>query len=194
VKKVFVQEEILDLVDENDQVIGSAPRSEIYKKAHAAAPDWFKGDVEDLYSANAKEVFNKLRAVWLMLINSKGELWIPRRNANKKICPLYLEGSMVGHVSSGETYEEALIRETKEELNLDLTRFEYRFKVHLSPFKDGSICFSKVYELRMDETPNFSKEDFQEGYWLKPEKILEMLASGDKSKQDLPLIVKRLYL
>ncbi|KKP35475.1 MAG: NUDIX hydrolase [candidate division TM6 bacterium GW2011_GWF2_32_72] len=195
-EKLLVQEEILDLVDENDQVIGSAPRSEIYKWAMDLSQAETKDVGIDSHSQMyfRKSIFAQIRGVWLFLVNSKGELWIFRRSASKKICPLYLEGSAVGHVSSGESYEEAVIRETQEELNLDLRGLDFRFRAHLSPFKDGSLSFLKIYELKTDKAPDFSPDEFQEGYWLKPEKVLEMIESGDKCKFGLPLIIKKLYL
>ena len=80
-----VHDEMLDLVDENDCVIGTARRSEVY----------------------AKELRN-IRVVNAFVINSKGELWIPRRTAHKRSYPSCLDMSMGGHVESGETYEEAV--------------------------------------------------------------------------------------
>ena len=61
--KVTQQEEILDIVDQNDEVITSMPRSEVY----------------------AQKLFSQMRSVWLLMKNSKGELWIPRRALDRKI-------------------------------------------------------------------------------------------------------------
>lgn len=55
-------EEILDLVNENDEVIGSKSRSDIYA-----------------------EGLKNFRVVNAFVINSKGKLWIPRRAANKRL-------------------------------------------------------------------------------------------------------------
>src|SRR3989344_1277670 len=79
------QEEYADLVDENDKAIGRMPMAEARRKG-----------VENMRVVNA------------FLVNSKGELWIPRRAAEKEYWPLWLDMSVGGHVSSGETYEEAL--------------------------------------------------------------------------------------
>ena len=67
------QDEYLDLVDENDVVIGRKLRSEV----HA-------------------EKLKNYRAVNLFIVNSKGELWIPRRTAHKQLYPLGLDFSCAG--------------------------------------------------------------------------------------------------
>jgi isopentenyl-diphosphate delta-isomerase len=54
--------EYLDLVDENDNVIGNKKRSEVYA-----------------------ENLSNYRVINAFVINSNGEIWIPRRNKNKKI-------------------------------------------------------------------------------------------------------------
>lgn len=70
------QEELLDIVDHNDSIIGLRPRSEIYA-----------------------EGLSCFRVVNLFLENTKGQIWIPRRIASKSIFPLCLDMSMGGDVS-----------------------------------------------------------------------------------------------
>ena len=164
------QEEYLDLVDENDNVIGKKRRSEVYA-----------------------EGLSNFRVVNAFIINSKGEIWIPRRSANKRIFPLCLDMSMGGHVESGETYEDTLKREIWEELNLDIIQVSYTFLGHLTPQENGVSAFMNVYEIKMDEEPDYNKEDFIEHFWLIPQALLEQLANGDKSKEDLPKLVVIFY-
>ena len=78
-------EEILDLVDDNDNVIGSKPRSEIYT-----------------------EGLHNFRVVNAFVINSKGKIWVPRRAADKRLFPLSLDMSMGGHVETGESYRRSI--------------------------------------------------------------------------------------
>ena len=88
-------EEILDLVSQEDIVIGQLPRSEVYNQK-----------------------LSNFRAVTAFIINEQGQLWIPRRTKNKRIFPLCLDTSMGGHVEAGESYQQAFERELLEELNL----------------------------------------------------------------------------
>jgi isopentenyldiphosphate isomerase len=93
-----LHDELLDLVNDNDQVIGQELRSVI----------------------RATNQLHRIRAVWLFLKNKEGKLWIPRRAATKKSHPLALDGSVVGAVSAGETYEQALEREAFEEIGMQI--------------------------------------------------------------------------
>lgn len=163
-------DEYLDLVDENDQIIGKKKRSEVYA-----------------------ENLSNFRVVNAFIVNSKGELWIPRRAKDKRIYPLCLDMSMGGHVESGEEYEDTFKREMAEELNINTDEIPYKFLGHLTPRENDVSAFMKVYEVKMDETPNYNKKDFVEYFWLTPKSLFERLAGGDKSKGDLPKLVKFFY-
>jgi len=79
------------------------------------------------------------------VVNSKGEMWIPRRAANKLILPSCLDMSVGGHVEGGETYEQAFKRETEEELNIDTDKATVRFLGRLTPHKDDVSAFMNVW-------------------------------------------------
>ncbi len=169
-KPIINQDEYLDIVDENDNVIGKKKRSEIY----------------------AEHLFN-FRVVNAFVVNSKGEIWIPRRTADKTIFPSCLDMSMGGHVESGESYEDTLKRETQEELNIDIDKIPCRLLGHLTPQKDNVSAHMNVYEIKMNETPNYNKNDFVEYFWLTPKALFERIANGEKTKGDLPKLVKIFY-
>jgi isopentenyldiphosphate isomerase len=164
-------EEILDLVDENDRVIGSKSRSEIYT-----------------------EGLNNFRVVNAFVVNVEGKIWIPRRAASKRLFPLGLDMSMGGHVESGESYEEAFKRELEEELNLNAVTKPYSLMGHVSPNEDGVSAFMNVYEIKSDVAPDYNKKDFIEYYWLTPHEVLDRLQHGDISKDDLPRLIKKFYI
>ncbi len=163
-------DEYLDLVDESDHVIGKKKRSEVYA-----------------------EHLSNFRVVNAFVVNSRGEIWIPRRVANKRIFPLCLDMSIGGHVESGETYEQTLKRETQEELNVDIDTAQVRFLGHLTPQKDGVSAFMNVYEIKMEEAPNYNKDDFTEYFWLSPKALFERIDQGERIKGDLPILVKIFY-
>lgn len=164
-------DEYLDLVDENDHVIGLQQRSEIY----------------------AQQLVN-YRVVNAFILNSKGELLSPRRTKKKKHYPLALDFSVGGHVESGEDYEIALIREADEELNLDLQLSNFSCLGHLSPYKDSVPSFMKVYEIRSDIVPSYNPGDFVECLLMKPQELCNRIAHGDAAKSDLIPVLKQFYL
>jgi len=65
--------------------------------------------------------------VHMHLLNSKGEIFLQKRAMTKDLLPGYWDTSVGGHVSPGESAEEALKRETLEELGI--SDFKYRFEV-----------------------------------------------------------------
>ncbi|MFH0873828.1 MAG: NUDIX hydrolase [Candidatus Komeilibacteria bacterium] len=163
-------DELLDLVDENDKVIGCQKRSEIYAQG-----------------------ISNFRVVNAFLVNSNNELWIPRRSADKRIYPLCLDMSMGGHVASGETYEQAFKRETQEELNIDIEKADVRLLGHLTPVKDDVSAHMNVYEIKSDQVPNYNNNDFTEYYWLTSDALLLKITAGDNAKSDLAKLVKIFY-
>ena len=164
------KDEILGIVDINDQVIGQKNRSEVY----------------------AKKMSN-FRVINALIVNSKGQLWIPRRTKHKRIFPLYLDVSVGGHVESGESYEVSFERELKEELNLEITQIKYSVLGHLTPHENNVSAFQVVYKIEADIAPDFNKDDFLEYFWLTPDELFKRIEDGDKAKDDLPKIVKLFF-
>ncbi|HMK35138.1 MAG TPA: NUDIX domain-containing protein, partial [Desulfomonilaceae bacterium] len=87
-------DEILEVVDSGNNVIGTATRAEIHRKG----------------------LFH--RAVHIFVFNERGDLYVQRRSASKDRHPLKLDSSAAGHVDPGETYHETALRELEEELSI----------------------------------------------------------------------------
>ena len=163
-------DELLDLVDKQDRVVGTMRRSEVYSKN-----------------------LHNIRVINAFVVNSRGELWIPRRTAHKRSYPLCLDMSVGGHVETGESYEQTFARELKEELNLDVSECNPRLLGYLTPHTHGVHAFMKVWEIRQDNAPHYNPDDFSEYFWLTPHALLKRIADGDTSKDDLPKLVKYFY-
>lgn len=164
-------EEILDLVDNQDNVVGQATRKDIYAQG-----------------------LHNYRVVHAFIKNSQGQLWIPKRVASKKLYPDALDFSVAGHVESGETYEKALIKEAVEEVRLALTPTDYREIGYFWPQRDDVGVFQKVYEINSDATPDYDANEFASYEWLLPREIIERHRSGIAMKSDLPRLVQLCYL
>ena len=163
--------EILDLVDKSDHIIGSCSRSIIYEHG-----------------------WHNFRVINAFLKNSEGKLWIPRRAADKKLFPCHLDASVGGHVKSGETYEDALIREANEELNMNIHEYTVHEIGYFTPYTQNLSAFMRVYEIRSNTSPLYNKNDIMDAEWLEPITIIERLNRGDKAKGDLPELIKLLYM
>lgn len=86
--------EYLDVVDEDDRVLDRRPRSECLDKGLLH------------------------RAIIIFITNSAGEIFIQKRARHVRFYPGHWGPSVGGHVSSGENYSQAAIRELKEELGI----------------------------------------------------------------------------
>jgi isopentenyldiphosphate isomerase len=87
--------ELFDIVDDDDRVIGTAPRSACH--------------------GNPALVH---RAVHVLVCNAAGELLLQKRSARKDIQPGRWDTSVGGHLEPGESYFAAAVREMREELGL----------------------------------------------------------------------------
>lgn len=166
-KNLNVEDELLDLVDEHDHVIGALERSKVYEQK-----------------------LSNFRVIDAFLMNPQGQLWIPRRSAHKRLCPLQLDVGVGGHVSSGETYDQAFARELMEEVRLDVTKLTYHALGTMTPAQHGVTAFLKVYKVVVSEAPLFNPDDFIEYFWLTPEQLVKKVADGDKAKSDVLLLVR----
>ncbi len=92
--RMSAQEEWLPLLNEKGEVIGKAPRSVCHSSKSYLHP-----------------------VVHLHVINSRGEIFLQRR-AMYKIQPGRWDTAVGGHISFGEKLEDALQRETREEIGI----------------------------------------------------------------------------
>ena len=76
--------------------------------------------------------------VLAIIINRKNEILLTKRSMNKMIAPGLWECS-AGSVISGETSKEAVLREVKEEVGLDLNNSNYEFID--SFYEEGNAIF-----------------------------------------------------
>jgi len=94
-QKTLVNEEWVPLVDEQGKVTGQAPRSQVHNGSKLLHP-----------------------VVHLHVLNKNGSILIQKRPANKLIQPGKWDTAVGGHISAGETLEQALKKEVFEEIGL----------------------------------------------------------------------------
>ncbi|MFD9498583.1 NUDIX hydrolase [Streptomyces sp. NPDC060035] len=118
-------DEILDIVDENDEVVGQAPRGE----------------------ATARGL--RHRCVFIEARDAGGRLFVHRRTATKLLFPSHYDMFVGGVVGAGESYDEAALREAGEELGVpDLPRPEPLFTFLYTSAEHS--WWSYVYQVRCE--------------------------------------------
>lgn len=103
--------------------------------------------------------------VHLHLFNGKGELFLQKRATTKDLLPGYWDTSAGGHVSHGESIEEALKREVEEELGLSDIKYEFKKKYIWESPTERELVYS--FTGRSDDNPVINKDEIDDGrFWL----------------------------
>jgi len=114
---------------------------------------------------------NPSSAVAAFITNGKGELLVLRRNQDPGKGMLDLPG---GFCDIGETIEEAVVREVKEETGLEVTHMEYMFsepnKYRYSDFDIPTLDAFFRCEV-VDTQAVTAMDDVSEYIWIDPEDI-----------------------
>lgn len=164
---MHLTDELLDIVDLEDRVIGQKYRTDIYS-----------------------ENLSNFRVINAFLINSKKEIWIPRRSPHKKLFPLCLDASVGGHVAAGETYDQAFARELQEELALSVLEVSHRLLTRLTPHEHGVSAFMHFYLIFSNQTPEYNPNDFVSAEWYSLQELHSLVQAGEPMKGDLPQLIE----
>lgn len=111
--------------------------------------------------------------VHLHLFNDREELFLQKRAATKDILPGKWDTSVGGHISHGESVENALIRETSEELGLTKFSFYFNKKYIWKSALEKELVWSFTGE--SDETPVTDPEEIETGRFWNLQEIEENL-------------------
>ena len=159
--------EFLDIIDQNDNVIGKAEKKEIYTKKL------------------------RHRIVHVLIFNNEDKMLLQQRGQNSNYLPLGWSTSVGGHVTSGESYEEADIRETKEEVGITekmnlLHKIIYKdpreFDKHLAIYK---IIYNGPFTLHPHEVEKVN-------FFTIPE-IKAKISNGELFHPELLFILNKYY-
>lgn len=142
------------VVDENDNVIGKASRSECHRR----------GLIH--------------RSVYIIVINDRDEIFLQKRSMSKDLYPGCYACSATGHVEYGESYEEAARRELKEELGIEAPLKKIgKFRC----FSETEREISVLYLCRHNGPFKLNSEEIESGEFLSIEEVKKALGNGGKN-------------
>src|ERR1700722_17566559 len=119
------QDEIFDVVNDRDEVIGQNTRGEVHRLGL------------------------KHRAVHVLVFNRRGEIFLQKRSMRKDTFPGAWDSSASGHLDSGESYDDCAVRELREEIGLQIARAPERI-FRLEACAETGQEFVWVYRLESE--------------------------------------------
>jgi isopentenyl-diphosphate delta-isomerase type 1 len=142
-------EDIFDVVDEQDRVIGRASRREVH----------------------ARKLNH--RATHILVHDEACHVFLQRRSLTKDTFPGCWDSSCSGHVDAGEDYETAARRELGEELGWHDASLPLRALLKLPTSPVTGHEFIQIYALGPVNGPfTLHPEEIIDGRWLAPAEII----------------------
>jgi isopentenyl-diphosphate delta-isomerase type 1 len=165
-----MSEEIFDVVNERDEVIGKKPRSEVHRLGLMH------------------------RATHVLVFNQRGQVFLQKRSMKKDRQPGLWDSSASGHVDSGEEYDACAVRELREEIGLQVAEVPQRlFKLAASPETDQEHVW--VYRCEAEGPFQLHPEEIERGGWFEPQEVTRwMNERPDEFASALQVIWKKIAL
>ena len=139
-------EEIFDVVNDRDEVVGQNTRREVHRLGL------------------------KHRAVHVLVFNARGEVFLQKRSMKKDIAAGKWDSSSSGHLDTGETYDACAVREVREEIGLHLTQTPARlFKIDACKETGWEFCW--IYRVASDGPFVLHPDEIETGAWFAPDVV-----------------------
>ena len=145
-----MSEEIFDVVNERDEVIGRETRREVHRTGL------------------------KHRAVHVFVFNSRGEVFLQKRSMSKDSSPGLWDSSSSGHLDCGEDYDACAVRELREEIGLNVSTCPRRvFKVEACSHTGDEFVW--LYQCQSEGPFTLHPEEIERGEWFAPKRVTEWI-------------------
>ena len=142
-------EELVDVINEAGETIGVVPRSMMRGRR---LPH---------------------RCVYILMFNTRGEIFIHQRTATKDIYPSYWDLAAGGVLAAGESFDDGAVRECHEELGV-VTPLTFLF-----PFRyadERTIAQAQVYRAVHDGPFRLQPEEVVQGRFVTREELAHLIA------------------
>jgi len=160
-----MKEEMINIVDDNNQVIDTVPRS-IMRKGNLLH-----------------------QVVHILVFNSQNELFVHQRTFEKDLNPGYYDVVVAGTVNT-ESYDKTAKRELLEEVGIRNVEIPHLFKIK---YEDNTNrAFIQVYRCITDQTLTLQKEEIIHGKFMKIEDIEELMKKEKFTPEGLTTFQKYL--
>ena len=139
--------EIVAVVDEDNNVVGSAARREM----------------------RARRLPH--RATYILVFNSRGDVYVQKRTLTKDVFPGYYDPAAGGVVLAGEGYLEGARRELEEEMGIRDVPLEHLFEFYHADA--NSRVWGAAYRCVYDGSVTLQEEEVESGAFMAVEDVLE---------------------
>lgn len=157
-------DEIIEIVNRNNRVIGSCPRSVMRANRHIH------------------------RACYILVFNTEGKLFVQKRTMDKDIYPGHWDVAAGGVVLAGETYEESAVRELEEELGVAGVMLTFLFDNY---YRDrNNRVWGRVFSCTHNGPFRLQAEEIDYGRFMTIDEVLKLRKSEPFTPDGVKILKK----
>ena len=161
-------EEMVQIVDENNNETDAVPRRVMREKCLIH------------------------RATYVLVFNSRGELFVQKRTITKDVYPGFYDIAAGGVVLAGESYMQSAQRELSEELGISGVELTHHFKFFYED-RGRNRVWGSVYSCVYDGDMVLQKEEVESGFFASPDHIIAMSEDRDFTPDGIEVLKRFVY-
>lgn len=154
--KTNTPDEIVDVVDENDVIIGQATKAQV--------------------NSDPKLIH---REIGVLIYDDKNRIYIQQRSYKKKFYPGWWIISVAGHIPAGMDPLAAAHMELVEELGFD-TELKFYIKEKLCFPTETHFAYGYAGRFPQETVIKINRDEIEQGKFVKEQELDEMIAGGEK--------------
>lgn len=164
-----MNEEIFDVVNDRDEVIGRNTRAEVHRLGL------------------------QHRAVHVLAFNGRGEVFLQKRSMKKDCFPGAWDSSAAGHLDCGEDYDDCALRELREELGFSPAQ-PLRRLFKLPATRETGMEHVWVYRCDSDGPFTLHPDEIERGEWVAPEVLTRRIGERPQDFASALVVIWRKFL